>query len=77
MVRVFNNKIQIMDTHTFEHWQHSSRKRQGSRKSGILFQIEKVLEASDGNTLCYVFIFEDAVAHISVIDPKGILTIEK
>ena len=45
-------------------------------KSGILLQIEKVQEASDDLT-CYVFSLEDAVAHLSVTDPSGILTIEK
>ena len=45
-------------------------------KSGILLQIEKVQEAS-GDLTCYVFSFEDAVAHLSVTDPSGILTIEK
>ena len=45
-------------------------------KSGILLQIEKVHEASSYLT-CYVFSLEDAVAHISVTDSSGILTIEK
>ena len=46
-------------------------------KSGILLQIEKVPETSNGDLTCYVFNFEDAVAHISVTNPSGILTIEK
>ena len=46
-------------------------------KKGILFQIEKVPEASDGDLMCYMFRLEDAVAHISVTNPNGILTIEK
>ena len=46
-------------------------------KSGILLQIEKELEASNGNVTCYVFSLEDEVAHLSVTDPNGILTIEK
>ena len=45
-------------------------------KSGILLQIEKVPETSSDLT-CYVFSLEDAVAHLSVTDPSGILTIEK
>ena len=45
-------------------------------KSGILLQIEKAPETS-GDLMCYVFILEDAVAHLSVTDPSGILTIEK
>ena len=45
-------------------------------KSGILFQIQKVLEASIGDLICYVFILEDALAHLNVTDPSGILTIE-
>ena len=46
-------------------------------KSGVLLQIEKVPEASNGDLTCYVFSLEDAVAHLSVIDPSSILTIEK
>ena len=45
-------------------------------KSGILLQIEKAPETS-GDLTCYVFSLEDAVAHLSVIDPSSILTIEK
>ena len=45
-------------------------------KSGILLQIEEVLEAS-GDLTCYVFSLEDEVTHLSVTDPSGILTIEK
>ena len=39
-------------------------------------QIEKAPEASADLTR-YVFFLEDAVAHLSVTDPSGILTIEK
>ena len=46
-------------------------------KSGILLQIEKVPEASNGDLTCYVFSLEDAVAHVSVTDPSDILTNEK
>ena len=46
-------------------------------KSGILLQIEKAPEASNGDLTCYVFSLEDAVVHLSVIDPSGTLTIEK
>ena len=46
-------------------------------KSGILLQIKKVSEASNGDLTCYVFSLEDAVAHLSVTDSIGILTIEK
>ena len=46
-------------------------------KSSILLQIEKVPETSNGDLTCYVFSLEDAVAHLSVNDPTGILTIEK
>ena len=45
-------------------------------KSGILLQIEKVPETS-GDLTCYVFSLKDTVAHLSVTDPSGILTIEK
>ena len=45
-------------------------------KSAALLQIEKVPETS-GDLTCYVFSLEDAVAHLSVTDPSGILAIEK
>ena len=45
-------------------------------KSGILLQIIKAPETS-GDLMCYVFSLEDAVAHLSVTDPSGILMIEK
>ena len=46
-------------------------------KSGILLQIIKAPETSVDDLTCYVFSLEDAVAHLSVTDPSGILTIEK
>ena len=46
-------------------------------KSGILLQIEKTAETSNGDLTCYVFSLEDSVAHLSVTDPSSILTIEK
>ena len=46
-------------------------------KSGILLQIEKVPETSNGDLTCYIFSLEDAVAHLSINDPSSILTIEK
>ena len=46
-------------------------------KSGILLQIEKAPEVSDDNLTCYLFSLEDAVAHLSVTNPSGILNIEK
>ena len=46
-------------------------------KSGILLQIEKAAETSDGDLTYYVFNLEDAAAHLSVTNPSGILTIEK
>ena len=45
-------------------------------KSGIFLQIEKAPETS-GDLTYYVFSLEDAVAHLSVTNPNGILTIEK
>ena len=57
--------------------EHSSRQRQKNRKSGILLQIKKVPEASGDDFICYMFSFEDAVAHLSVTNPSGILTIKK
>ena len=46
-------------------------------KSNILLQIEKAPETSGGDLTCYVFSLEDAVAHLSFVNPGGILTIEK
>ena len=46
-------------------------------KSGILLQIEKTLEASNSDLTCYVFSLEDAVAHLTVTNPNGTLSIEK
>ena len=45
-------------------------------KSGILLQIKKAPETS-GDLMCYVFSLEDALAHLSVTNPSGILTIKK
>ena len=46
-------------------------------KSSILLQIEKAPEANNGDLTCYIFSLEDALAHLSVNDPDGILTVEK
>ena len=45
-------------------------------QSGILLQIEKAPKTS-GYLTCHVFSLEDAVAHLSVTNPSGILTTEK
>ena len=44
---------------------------------GIKLQIEKASEVSDSDLMCYVFSFEDPLAHISAADSSSILTIEK
>ena len=46
-------------------------------KSGILLQIEKAAKTNDGDLICYVFSLKDAVAHVAVTKPNGILTIVK
>ena len=46
-------------------------------KSGILLQTEKIPKTGNGDLTCCVFSLEDAVAHISVTDPSGILIIKK
>ena len=46
-------------------------------KNDMLLQIEKVPETSNGDLTCYVFSLEDAVAHLNVNNPDGILIIEK
>ena len=74
---VLDNKIWVMDRHTFntDNTLHGSGR--AVEKSGILFQMEKVPETSNGDLTCYVFSLEDAVARLSATDPSGILTIEK
>ena len=54
----------------------------GSRRveKGMLLQIQKAPETSGGNLTCYLFTFEDEVAHLSVIEnpgAEGILIIKK
>ena len=49
----------------------------GAEKSGILFQIEKAAQTSDGDLACYVFKLEDAVANKAVTNPSKISNIEK
>ena len=34
-------------------------------RSGILFQIERAADTSDGDLVCYVFLLEDAVAYLN------------
>ena len=46
-------------------------------KGGMLLPIEKVPETSNVDLTCYVFSLEDAVTHLSITNPSGILTIEK
>ena len=46
-------------------------------KSDKLLQIKKVPEARNGDLTSYVFSLEDAVAHLSVTNLSGFLTIEK
>ena len=43
----------------------------------MVLQIEKASETGGGDLMCYVFSLENAVAHISVTDPDGILMTEK
>ena len=45
-------------------------------RSGILLQIERAADGSDGDLVCYVFSLEDAVAHLNTSSGE-ILTIEK
>ena len=45
-------------------------------RSGILLQIERAADASDGDLVCYVFSLEDAVAHLNTSSGE-ILTIGK
>ena len=73
--RFFDDKICIMDCDTcssLDNTVHGSGR--AVEKSGILLQIEKAPETS-GDLTYYVFSLEDVVAHLSVTDPNGILTI--
>ena len=45
-------------------------------RSGILLQIERAADASDGDLVCYVFSLEDGVADLNT-SSEEILTIEK
>ena len=45
-------------------------------RSGMLLQIERAADASDGDLICYVFSLEDAVADLNT-SSEEILTIEK
>ena len=47
------------------------------RKSGILLEIEKAPETSDGDVTCYVCSLKDVVTHLAVTNLTEILTIEK
>ena len=42
----------------------------------MLLQIERAADASDGDLVCYVFLLEDAVAHLNTSSGE-ILAIEK
>ena len=76
MRRVFKKKFGLWIYSRYsENTLHGSSR--AVEKTGILLQTEKTPEASNGDLTCYVFSFEDAVAHLSVTNPSGILTIEK
>ena len=46
-------------------------------KSGILIQTEKAAKSIDGDLTCHVLCLKEAVAHVAISNPCGILTIEK
>ena len=46
-------------------------------KSDILHQIENVAKSSGVDLTCYVFNLEDAIVHVVISNPSGVLTIEK
>ena len=46
-------------------------------KSGILLQIEKATESSDGGLACHLFSLKHVVVHAAINNPSRILTIEK
>ena len=77
MGRVFNDKFGLwIDTHSnTDNTLHCSNN--AVEKSGILLQIEKASEVSNGDLTCYVFSLEDAIAHLSVTILSKILTIQK
>ena len=43
---------------------------------GMVLQIKKAAQVSGGDLMCYIFSLEDAVVHLNVTDPGGILAIE-
>ena len=53
---------------------HGSRRT--VERSGILLQVERAADASDGDLVCFVFWLEDALAHLNTSGGE-ILTIEK
>ena len=46
-------------------------------KSGILLKFKIAAETNNDDLTCYLFNLEDAVAHLTVTNPSGILAIEK
>ena len=64
-------------TTKFALWVDTRSSTNNTLHGSILLQIEKAPETSGGDLTCYVFSLEDAVAHLSVVNPGGILTIEK
>ena len=74
MGMVFGDKLQAMGAST-DNTPHDS---DGAvEKSGILLQIEKVSENSNGDLTWHVLNLEDVVGHLVVNSPSGNLTIAK
>ena len=46
-------------------------------KSGILLKFKIAAETNNDDLTCYLFNLEDAVVHLTVTNPSGILAIEK
>ena len=71
MGRFSDEKIWVMERHTSitDNTLHGSGRE--VEKSGILLQIEKAPEASNGDLTCYVFSLEYAVPHRVSPIPAG------
>ena len=71
MGRFSDEKIWVMERHTSitDNTLHGSGR--AVEKSGILLQIEKAPEASNGDLTCYVFSLKDAVPHRVSPIPAG------
>ena len=72
----FNEQNWAMGSYMFKYWQHSSWQWRSSRKKLHFPQNWKTSKSSSADLTCHVFSLEDAVTHVAVSNPSGILTVE-